>query len=551
MMYSFDIFDTLLLRPYTDPQEVWRVLEEREEVKGFAKARKKADAVSYKRSTDEERETSITEAYDLMPKRYRDMMEKEMDLEREILRANPEMLELWNELGKEGKKRIIVSDMYLPADFIKLLLEENGFSGWDGFYLSSERNARKTTGRLFEIMLKEEGVEASEVLHIGDNEWSDVKVPQEMGIQVQHYKKISVRLFDDFPFMRQVNQRLAGVLALGWQQYKRKNPVFTYWNKLGFSMGGVLGYLYVSWIVKVAKDRGINHLMFVARDGYIWQKICNTLYPEIKTDYFYAPRLTSIAVLGATGSDPIAIADRKQYMERHLQGIKPEEVRQKYSQYLKQFTIDEYTALVDGCSSGFSAQRLMETAVGHPIFSFYLLAMAKMHNAGALYKTNNYPLPFQMLSEFLFGSPEKPIKDITLNGPIYNDEPSKEELFKMSVADDIAEGALACAKKLHDEGVAIAPDDWMEYVTLFMKDLTDEDRQNLEQARNAADVEQKCFYSVMWRPRIRVKFWNVQLWIEKWGRFTFYFYIVFLSHRYRMRIGRGIEFREVKMLQIM
>lgn len=540
--YSFDLFDTLLLRPYSDPQEVWRVLEEREGAKGFAKARKKADAVSYKRSTDEDRETSLMEAYELMPQQYRDMMGKEMALEREVLRANPEMLKLWNELGKERKRRVIVSDMYLPADFIKLLLEENGFTGWDGFYLSSECNARKTTGRLFEIMLKEEGVNASEVLHIGDNEWSDVKVPQEMGIQVQHYKKISERLFDEFPFVRQVNQRLAGVLALGWHQYKKDNPNLTYWNKLGFSMGSVLGYLYVSWMVKEAKERGINHLMFVARDGYIWQKICNALYPEIRTDYFYAPRLTSIAVLGATGSDPIAIADRKQYMEKHLQGVNPDEVKQKYAKYLEQFEIDEHTALVDGCSSGFSAQRLVETAAGHPMFSFYLLAMAPMHNAGALFQTKGYSLPFQDFSEFLFGAPEKPIKDVNMDGPVYNEDPSKEELFKMGVSDEIAKGALACAKTLHDEGLLVTPDDWVEYVTLFMKNLTDEDRRDLEQARNAADVEQKFFNSVMWAPYRKVQFW-----VEKWGRATFYFYLILFSHKYRLKIGREIEFQRVDM----
>ena len=68
MLYSFDIFDTLLLSPYTDPQEVWRVLEEPEGAKGFAKARKKAEKETYKRETKEGRETTINEKYERMPK---------------------------------------------------------------------------------------------------------------------------------------------------------------------------------------------------------------------------------------------------------------------------------------------------------------------------------------------------------------------------------------------------------------------------------------------------------------------------------------------------
>lgn len=542
MLYSFDIFDTLLLRPYINPQEVWRVLEEYESAKGFAKARKKADDLTYKQATREERETTIAEAYERMPNRFYQMMEKEMELERKVLRANPEMLEMWRNVGKKGFRRVIVSDMYLPQNFLENVLKEKGFDGWDAFYLSSTYKARKTTGKLFQLMLQKEGVEPSEVLHIGDNEWSDVKVPQQMGIKTKHYRKVCERLFDIWPFMRYFNGRLAGTLAVGWHQFCWEKDNLSYWHRLGFVMGGGLGYLYISWIVKVAKERGLNHLMFVARDGYVWQKICNALYPEIKTDYFYAPRLTSIAVLGATGSDPVAIADRKQYLEKHLQGVNPEDTQQKYADYLQQFTIDEHTALVDGCSSGFSAQRLVETAVGHPVFTFYMLSMAKMHHAGALYQTDLYSLPFQNLSEFMFGAPENPIKYVSIDGPIYNDDISQDEAFKISVSEAIAEGAVACAKYLHSEMTKITPNDWMSFIICFMENLTDEDKRELAKAKNAGDVAQKSFTPIIWKPYKKMQFWT-----EKWGRATFYFYIVLFHKIIRLMIGRTIELKRVDM----
>lgn len=500
MIYSFDIFDTLLLRPYTNPQEVWRVLEEQEGAKGFAKARKKADKKSYKRATEEGRETSIKEAYDLMPRLYRPLMQKEMELERCILRANPEMVALWNDLGQKGKKRVIVSDMYLSADFIKDVLIENGISGWDGFYLSSERNARKTTGKLFEIMLKEQKVKPTEVLHIGDNEWSDVKIPQKIGIQTQHYKKISDRLYTDFPFMRSIDSRLAGALAIGWHQYKLNRPNYSYWNKLGFSMGGVLGYMYVSWIVQTSIERGIDHLMFVGRDGYILEKICNALYPEIKTDYFYAPRLTSIAVLGATGNDPVAIADRQRYIDEHLQGVDSEEIKNNYTHYLQRFVIDDNTAMVDGCSSGFSAQRLVETAVGHEVFTFYLIALAQISKAAALYSTNTHSLPFQGLSEYIFGAPTPPIKEITAIGPVFEEYIDSKELQKMEASEKISEGVLACAKALHAKGVNISANSWLKYADSFMANLNREDKKMLKDAWNAKDVSHKKYESIIWDP---------------------------------------------------
>lgn len=514
-VYSFDIFDTLLVRPYINPQELWKVLEENEGATGFYKARKAADEKTYEMATKRGGETTIEEAYANMHKRYRSLKEKEMELEREVLKANPEMVKLWCELGNQGKKRVVISDMYMPANFIKGILKENGISGWDGFYLSSERNARKTTGKLFEIMLKEQSIRPSEVLHIGDNKWSDVRIPQQMGIKTRHYKKNSTRLLEDFPFMRETDDRLAGALSTVWGKYIYENTNYNYWNKIGFSIAGVLGYLYVKWIVETSVLMGFNHLMFVGRDGYILKKICNELYPDIKTDYFYASRLTSVAVLGAIGSDPIAIKERENYKAKYLSDVDSAEAKNDYGEYLKKFEIDENTVLVDGCSSGFSAQRLVEATVGHKVFTFYLTALAKMYFGGALYSTNLRPLPFQNLSEFVFSAPTPPIKAINGNGPVFSDKIDRRESFKMEVSEDVASGAIISAKALAENKVCISTDDWMNYFNSFMYNLTSEDKKMLSKAQNATDVEQKNFYGVIREAypkcRIRKKIFNFNI----------------------------------------
>ena len=336
-IYSFDIFDTLLLRPYTDPQEVWKILEEQENCKGFAKFRKEADAKTYATATKEDRETTIEEAYSIMPHKYQALMKKEIELERKVLCANPEMLEKWERAKSEGKKRILVSDMYLPQEIIEDILIEKGIKGWDAFYLSRTYNARKTTGKLFEIMLRKEGVKPNEVQHIGVNIHSDIKIPKSLGISTCQYEKISDQLYKAFPFTKYINQRLTGCIALGYHKFicsflqNGVNP--SYWNKIGYVIGGVLGYSYIRWITETARRRGIKHLMFIARDGYIWNKICKELYPEFQTDYIYAPRITSISVLGATGADPIAIEDRKQYIKTNLNNVDNNAIKKEYTKY--------------------------------------------------------------------------------------------------------------------------------------------------------------------------------------------------------------------------
>ena len=519
-IYSFDIFDTLLLRPYTNPQEVWNILEEQENCKGFAKYRKEADEKTYATATREDRETTIEEAYSIMPHKYQALMKKEIELERKVLCANSEMLEKWEKAKSEGKKCILVSDMYLPQEIIEDILIEKGIRGWDALYLSRTYNARKTTGKLFEIMLKEEGAKPDEVLHIGDNINSDVKIPNSLGISTCHYEKISNRLYNAFPFTKYINDRLAGCLALGYHNFicslLQDGKKTSYWNKIGYIIGGVLGYSYIKWITETAKKHDINHLMFIARDGYIWNKICKKIYPEFKTDYIYAPRITSLSVLGATGNDPIAIEDRKQYIKKNLNNTDNNYIKKEYTKYISQYTFGKEVAIVDGCSSGFSAQRLVESIVRHSVFTFYEVAMAKMHNAAALCSTNLYTPPFLFLSEFLFGSPEKPIIGIEGNHPIYKQEISEEEAFKIQVNTDIEKGCIECAKFLSKSNITISAEQCINFLNTFMLNLTNQDKRHLDLAKDAGDIEQKNFNSVIWIPIIKRK----KVTIKRIGRFS-------------------------------
>ena len=467
---SFDIFDTLLLRMVRKPSDVWLKLEKQEGLKGFFNDRKRSDEKAYAKAIERGGETTLDEAYRLIPQ-WASIKEKELTLEREVLYANQEMLDIWNYLGSIGKRRVITSDMYLPGDFIRGVLLENGIEGWDGFYLSNEHDCRKSSGRLFELLLNNENVLPEKILHVGDNELSDVKAPRELGIEGRQYRR-----------------------GEGWLAFT------SYWTGLGYRLGGSLGYMYVSWIVRTAKKLGKNHLMFVGRDGYIWEKICNELWPEIRTDYFYAPRLVSIQTLGVIGSDPYALEDRRKYIEEHLQTNDPHKIRKFYSDYLKQFTIDEETALVDGCSSGFSAQRLVEDTVGHPVFTFYLIAMAKLSYGAALFSTNLILLPFQHFSEFVFGAPTPPAIGVNEEGIEFKEDCAHDEKFKMEVSEDICSGVMKKVRELHSQNRVILQDKWVEFANHFMTNLTIEDKDELDKAKNAGDVQQLKFHPITWSP---------------------------------------------------
>ena len=67
-----------------------------------------------------------------------------------------------------------VSDMYLSATQIRMLLDRCGFP--DGaVFVSSEHGCSKRDGELFRRMLADSVVRSGEVVHIGDNPYTDVE----------------------------------------------------------------------------------------------------------------------------------------------------------------------------------------------------------------------------------------------------------------------------------------------------------------------------------------------------------------------------------------
>ena len=525
---SFDVFDTLLNRAYAIPSDLWRDIEKRERANGFFEARHKADKVTYTAATRRGGEHTIDEVYKLMGDKWKSFKEIELEYERRSLVVNPEMIEVWNRAGELGKKRVIISDMYVDEDWLKKTLRDNGIDGWDGFYLSSKVQKRKSTGELYKVVKRVLGVNSEgegenrnvRFLHFGDNEWSDVKKAEENGIVAVRCPKVFERVCEECFFLRDFlkvhysagRSHFVGALAIGWNKYKHEHAEFTFWNKIGFMLGGVLGYSYVSWIISRCRSLGIDHLMFVGRDGYIWQKIAKEIAPEIKSDYFYAPRTISVRVLGADLNTEYAdvCKDRRRFAEECNVVGEERNTRQRYEAYLKQFNIDPTkTALVDGMSSQFSAQRLVEDVIVSKLHSFYLMAYSQPNSGEAYICSNNCGIGFQKFSEFLFGSPEAPIVDIGEDGPVFKKEIDPFEGIRMSACDEICNGTLECVRVLHKFDVLIGPQDWLDFYDAFATCLSTEDIANFELARISTDVNHREYLRIVEKgPVFGVRWWT-------------------------------------------
>ncbi|GAA8088551.1 hypothetical protein Neuguinea78_07490 [Helicobacter pylori] len=298
---SFDIFDTLLLRPFIKPTDLFLYIETKYDIKGFCQARILAEMQS--REISKEQDITLDEIYHQIPKEFYSYKEVEIATEKEMLIPNLEMLELYRFAKENNKRVIVISDMYLPLEVLEDILISKGFDGYTNFYLSSHIMLTKHSKDLFKHVLKQENITHTQMLHIGDNFWADDAMPKSLGIATLVRKSVLRQFEEIFPKYKTFNPTsvaqsfILGSLCVFYKNYIQKYEKFDYWFLLGVAQAGIVAVAYCQFIYKEIHKRNIDTLVFVARDGYLLQKIFNILYPNLyKTTYIYAPRILKKAV---------------------------------------------------------------------------------------------------------------------------------------------------------------------------------------------------------------------------------------------------------------
>lgn len=455
---SFDIFDTLLLRPLLRPRDLWLRIGGEE----FARDRAQADRGGFE---------TLDDAYALLPRKWQGLKNVELKCERECLVINPEMLDLWRMAGSMGKRRVIVSDMYLPEEFLQSILRENEIDGWNGFYVSCERKARKSDGSLYRIMLAEMNADPQKVVHIGDNACSDCEEPKKLGIHARRYGTVIDGFVKRFGFVEQYLKKndslkarcLIGALAVAWHRYLYSHPETSGWSVIGGLIGGVFGAAYVSMIEKVARLNNIDHLLFVARDGYSLKKIFNTVFPSMKTSYVFAPR--------------------------HVRDTKDVAEKIEYTNYVKSLNLSSHRpGVVDTVSKAFSSQFLLSSAIGKNVFGFFAVALSDLHNGACFIYAPNANLRWLHFLELMFMAPTPPVMRVKNCAPVYMSPVSEEEQCRIDLYPSICEPEIDIATQLLRFHVTITPEMWLDYMDSFLTHMGEDERKLLSAIKNGIDI---------------------------------------------------------------
>ncbi|MTW20821.1 HAD family hydrolase [Allochromatium palmeri] len=314
MIYSFDIFDTLITRRVGTPRGVFVHLQRRlradpqglprELCEHFAYERVAAEYAAriearerHPKATHQVEEIDFADIHACLGRRHgltqadiERLMALELAAEAEFLYGVPEMLAQFRALAERGERVVLISDMYLRRQDLKRLLD-----GIDPLlleaaplYLSSEIKLNKASGRLFEHVAEVEGVALAEIRHIGDNPISDISRPREKGCQVTLFDACHLTPDEAFganedDFGWQVS---AGVLR------ESRLTLDSDRARLGAIHAAPLLLPFVHWVIDQARTQGHDRLYFLARDGQVLLDIARRLgLADLETRYLHVSRL--------------------------------------------------------------------------------------------------------------------------------------------------------------------------------------------------------------------------------------------------------------------
>ena len=183
---GFDLFDTLLLRPFLQPDDLFCQMEQELQVPDFAALRSQTEN---QLRQGRKRELTFLEIYQAIQQKtgvsdavIQQWMDLELELEWRYCYPRESGLSLYCAAKEAGKHIAIVTDMYLPTDQIVRILQKVGAGDYDLLLLSSELGYSKANGGIYR-QLKRMEIPPKQFLQIGDNRIADVENPRCLGLQ--------------------------------------------------------------------------------------------------------------------------------------------------------------------------------------------------------------------------------------------------------------------------------------------------------------------------------------------------------------------------------
>ncbi len=287
---SFDVFDTLLVRFFGDPADLFAALGERIAPKAAATfARERAAAEQRARAgaaARGEREVTLAGIYrELAQSRaalgladgvdLEQAARQEMNLELCCVRADPQVAAAFAALVAAGRRVVLVSDMYLPAECVEQMLARCGIAGFERLYLSSELMVAKADGSVWPFLRAASGLAPDAgIVHLGDNPQSDGETARGFGVRPfllspPGERRVGSRLVQRGHWLA---DSFASLLRQELVARRGEPGLDPYWLAIAFLVVAPAALGMAGHVRRVARAHGTDRVFFLARDGLVFQK---------------------------------------------------------------------------------------------------------------------------------------------------------------------------------------------------------------------------------------------------------------------------------------
>lgn len=310
---SFDIFDTLIVRPFAEPTDLFNLLNKKffevfniNSYYNFAKIRideeRRAREFLHLNSNDEE--ITIDDIYNLIGDDYgfdkqklEEVKLEEIKLEETFCYKRDFVKQLYDLAKQQNKIVIATSDMYLPLETVKSILNKNGYV-FDKVYLSSDIKLTKHTGNLYKYIAKELNINPSQFLHFGDNydtdvdnaqkcKWNSCHIAKTMDILKNWHPRIyggdifnSIKKYSFNQDFRDLTKYFIGFSAMmglianklfsnPYVQYNKETDFNVCPYNIGYEALGPYLFAITDWLINKAKEQNSKTIHFIARDGFL------------------------------------------------------------------------------------------------------------------------------------------------------------------------------------------------------------------------------------------------------------------------------------------
>lgn len=293
-LVTFDIFDTLVTRPFATAQgaraHLAYLAERRLGVGEFPALRARAEA---RARIAQGRDPTHAEIYEAMAHLqtglpHAALAELELQHERRMLRPRQGLIEVLPKLA--GKRLAALSDMYLPSDKLREVLPPSMDGLFKEWWISCETGHRKDEMATWPMIAATQGVAPGEWLHVGDNEQADIQMPQLQGLLTPVHVLRPSALLDVVPALRGLRhpqgpraswqeQLWRGLVANRFATLADRDPSSVCpvprldAESAGYIVLGPLLLDYVLWLTRVAHRQSVENVLFLSREGHLLKMV--------------------------------------------------------------------------------------------------------------------------------------------------------------------------------------------------------------------------------------------------------------------------------------